>query len=79
MAITTGTVMPIRPYALNGAAGEGAILSFPITSAKVMQLGDVVIMTTGKVLDGNTAQAASVIEAAMADYQTHFGAGSKPA
>ncbi|MEO6260112.1 MAG: inorganic pyrophosphatase [Thermoanaerobaculia bacterium] len=25
------------------------------------------------------AQAANVIEAAMADYQTHFGAGSKPA
>lgn len=61
MAITTGTVMPITPYNLNSGAGSSPVLSFPITSAKPITAGDVIIMTSGKVLDGNTAQSASTI------------------
>lgn len=61
MAITAGTVMPIVPYNIASGAGSSPMMSFPITSAKPITAGDVIIMTSGKALDDNDAQAASTI------------------
>ena len=60
MAFTT-PVWPMEPYSMSGGSQSAMPMSFPITSAKPITKGDVITMTSGKVLDGNTQQAASVI------------------
>lgn len=60
MAFTT-PVWPMEPYSMHGGSQTAMPMAFPITSAKPMTKGDIVIMTSGKVLDDNDAQSASVI------------------